>query len=92
MSLNVIYAGSVDADPERWRDTQTMIEAEIAKSGYEGGRESEKSLDFLIPSKDAFRIYECCPQNRARLFNFACFNAFQLWRLHQVAMGKATKC
>ncbi len=30
--LNAIYAGSTDANPERWMVTQGMIEAEIAKA------------------------------------------------------------
>jgi hypothetical protein len=32
IGLNAIYAGSVDADPERWPVTQAMIEAEIKKA------------------------------------------------------------
>ena len=30
--LNAIYAGSTDANPERWEVTQVMIEAEIQKA------------------------------------------------------------
>jgi hypothetical protein len=30
--LNAVYAGSTDANPERWEVTQTMIEAEIKKA------------------------------------------------------------
>ena len=30
--LNAIYAGSTDANPERWEVTQAMIEAEIKKA------------------------------------------------------------
>ena len=30
--LNAIYAGSTDANPERWAVTQALIEAEITKA------------------------------------------------------------
>ena len=30
--LNAVYAGSVDANPERWQVTQELIEAEIKKA------------------------------------------------------------
>jgi hypothetical protein len=61
-----------------------MIEAEIkkaikTKAEHERRRESSKSLDFLTLSNDAIFIYDCCSKNCARLFNFACSNAFQLW-------------
>jgi SpoVK/Ycf46/Vps4 family AAA+-type ATPase len=32
ISLNAIYAGSTDSNPERWKVTQEMIEAEIKKA------------------------------------------------------------
>jgi SpoVK/Ycf46/Vps4 family AAA+-type ATPase len=42
--VNAIYAGSTDANPERWGVSQAMIEAEIkkarkAKAEHSGGRE-----------------------------------------------------
>jgi hypothetical protein len=45
--VNVIYAGSVDADSAKWGVTQGMIEAEIAKvrkakAEHSGGKEGPK--------------------------------------------------
>ena len=42
--VNAIHAGSTAADPERWKVSQAMIEAEIkkarkAKAEHSGGRE-----------------------------------------------------
>jgi SpoVK/Ycf46/Vps4 family AAA+-type ATPase len=47
--LNAIYAGSTDANPERWEVTHTMIEAEIkkarkAKAEHSGERRNEKRV------------------------------------------------
>jgi hypothetical protein len=49
IGLNAIYAGSTDANPERWEVTQTMIEAEIkkarkAKAEHSGERRKEKRV------------------------------------------------
>ena len=47
--LNAIYAGSADANPERWEVSQTMIEAEIkkarkAKAEHSGEKRKEKRV------------------------------------------------
>jgi hypothetical protein len=50
--LNAIYAGSTDANPERWEVSQTMIEAEIKKARkaeYSGERRKEKRVIGFQP-------------------------------------------
>ena len=47
--LNAIYAGSTDANPERWEVSQAMIEAEIkkarkAKAEHSGEKRKEKRV------------------------------------------------
>ena len=53
--LNAIYAGSTDANPERWEVTQTMIEAEIkkarkAKAEHAGERGKSRRVIGFQPS------------------------------------------
>ena len=52
--LNAIYAGSTDANPERWEVSQAMIEAEIqkarkAKAEHSGEKRKEKRVIGFQP-------------------------------------------
>jgi len=49
--VNAIYAGSVDADPAKWKVTQRMIEKEIAKvrkakAEHSGEKRKERRIGF----------------------------------------------
>jgi hypothetical protein len=52
--VNAIYAGSVDADPAKWRLTQEMMEREIAKvkkakAEHSGEKQGPKRrIGFLV--------------------------------------------
>jgi hypothetical protein len=49
ISLNAIYAGSTDSNPERWKVTQEMIEAEIKKARKaKAEHEREKGKDRRV--------------------------------------------
>jgi hypothetical protein len=52
ISLNAIHAGSADADPDKWRITQGMLEREIekaraAKAEHSGKKGERRVIGFV---------------------------------------------